>query len=61
MKKLDYGKDYAYAHDFENNFTDLEYLPQNISGTTFYKPGKNAREQQIQTWLRERWREKYDY
>ncbi len=61
MKKLDYGKDYAYAHDFENNFTDLEYLPQNISGTTFYKPGKNAREQQIQTWLRERWKEKYDY
>jgi putative ATPase len=38
MKNLNYGKDYQYAHQYENNFVDLEYLTDEISGTKFYEP-----------------------
>ena len=61
MKDLDYGKDYKYAHDFEGNFVEQEFLPDEIKGTRLYKPGKNAREEQFRKFLRDRWKEKYDY
>lgn len=61
MKENNYGKDYRYAHQFENNFTDLEYLPEKISGTKFYSPGNNPREKEISEWLKKRWKEKYGY
>ncbi len=61
MKKMDYGKDYEYAHNFENNFVHLNYLPEKIDGVTFYIPGKNAREEEIRKFLKERWRNKYGY
>jgi len=60
MKKLDYGKDYKYAHSFENNFTDLEFLPESISGKKFYEPQNNARENEIRNYLKKCW-EKYKY
>src|SRR5256714_410471 len=44
MKDLGYGKDYKYAHSYEDNFVNLEYLPEKISGTTLFEPGNNARE-----------------
>ena len=44
MKNMDYGKGYQYSHSYENNFSLQEYLPDKISGTTFYDPGKNARD-----------------
>jgi len=61
MKKMDYGKDYQYAHHFENNFVLLEFLPEAISGTRFYSPQKNAREEEIRKFLKERWKDKYHY
>jgi putative ATPase len=61
MKNLNYGKDYAYAHNYENNFKEQEYLPNKLSGTTFYKPGLNAREQELQKHLKTLWKEKYGY
>lgn len=61
MKDLDYGKNYAYAHDFENNFVKQEFLPEEISGTIFYEPGKNPSEEKIRNFLRIRWKEKYGY
>ena len=61
MKNLNYGKDYAYSHNYENNFKAQEYLPNNLSGTTFYKPGLNAREQELQKHLKALWKEKYGY
>ncbi|MCB0508926.1 MAG: replication-associated recombination protein A [Chitinophagales bacterium] len=61
MKNLNYGKDYLYAHQYENNFVDLEYLPEEISGTTFYNPGNNARENELRKFLKERWKQKYGY
>jgi putative ATPase len=61
MKNLDYGKDYKYAHSYENNFVPMEFLPEKIKDTLIYKPGKNAREEGIRKFLRERWKEKYGY
>lgn len=61
MKKLNYGKDYEYAHSFENNFVHLNYLPEKIEGTTFYEPGKNAREEEVRKFLKTRWKDKYGY
>jgi putative ATPase len=61
MKNMDYGKDYKYSHSYDNNFSPQEYLPEKLSGTAFYQPGKNAREEELRKFLRERWKEKYGY
>lgn len=61
MKKLDYGKDYKYSHSFDNNFSEQEYLPDEIAGTTFYEPGKNAREEELRKYLKNLWKNKYEY
>jgi putative ATPase len=61
MKDLNYGADYQYAHVFENNFVEQEFLPQNIAGTKFYEPGNNTRENEQREFLRKRWKEKYGY
>ena len=61
MKKLDYGKNYQYAHNFENNFAEMEFLPEEIKNSLLYNPGKNAREEELRKFLRLRWKEKYGY
>ena len=61
MKKLDYGKDYKYAHSYENNFVPMEFLPEEIKNTLIYNPGKNAREEELRRFLKERWKDKYGY
>ena len=61
MKNLDYGKNYKYAHNFENNFAELEFLPEEIKNTLIYNPGKNAREEELRKFLKQRWKEKYGY
>jgi putative ATPase len=61
MKKLDYGKDYQYAHSYDNNFVNMEFLPEEIKNSTLYNPGKNAREEELRKFLKERWKEKYGY
>jgi putative ATPase len=61
MKDIGYGKGYKYAHDFDNNFTALEFLPEEISGTMFYDPGNNARENELRKRLRDWWKGKYKY
>ena len=60
MKDLGYGKDYKYAHDFDHNFVLEEFLPEELSGTTFYEPGENQREKAIADFLKNRWKDKYD-
>jgi putative ATPase len=61
MKDLGYGKNYQYAHSFENNFINMEFLPDEIKGMKFYEPGKNAREEEMRKYLRTLWKEKYGY
>ncbi|MFH1321775.1 MAG: replication-associated recombination protein A [Bacteroidota bacterium] len=61
MKELGYGKDYQYAHSFKGNFSEQEYLPDEISGNKFYEPGDNTREKEIRERLKGLWRGKYEY
>jgi putative ATPase len=61
MKEIGYGKEYAYAHDFPGNFVDLEYLPDEISGKTLYKPQNNSREKADRERLLSLWKQRYDY
>jgi putative ATPase len=61
MKEIGYGKNYKYAHSFEGNFVDMEFLPDKIKGTKFYDPGQNKKEEELRLWLRSRWKEKYNY
>ena len=59
MKELGYGENYKYAHDFEDNFAELEFLPDQIKGTSFYVPGNNKREIALKEFLEKRWKDKY--
>jgi len=61
MKELGYGEEYQYSHNYANNFSEQEYLPDEIKNTAFYKPGNNARENEIRTFLKNRWKDKYGY
>lgn len=61
MKDMDYGKGYKYAHAFDGNFSEQEYLPEKISNSTFYDPGNNARELELRKFLKEKWGHKYGY
>ncbi len=61
MKDIGYGQGYAYAHDHKDNFAEMEFLPDEISGTTFYRPGNNPREKAMKDFLKSRWKDKYDY
>lgn len=61
MKQLGYGKEYEYAHNYEGNFVAHEFLPEELKGTTFYKPGNNPRETSLRTYLKQLWKDKYDF
>lgn len=61
MKDLGYSQDYKYAHSYEGNFTDLEFLPDEIKGTKFYDPGNNPRENEMRQRLKNWWKNKYGY
>ena len=61
MKEIGYGKDYKYAHSYEGNFIEMEFLPDKIKGKKFYTPGKTKREEEIREWLKARWKGKYNY
>jgi putative ATPase len=61
MKELNHGKNYQYAHDHENNFSEMEFLPNEIEGFRFYEPGENTKENQIRKFLKLRWKDKYGY
>ena len=47
MKEIGYGKDYKYAHDYEGNYVDLQYLPHGLLNAEFYNPGNNASEEKF--------------
>ncbi|CAL1521629.1 replication-associated recombination protein A [Chitinophaga sp. MM2321] len=61
MKEMGYGKGYGYAHSYENNFIEQEFLPDAIKGTKLYDPGKNQREDELRKHLKGLWKEKYNY
>jgi putative ATPase len=61
MKEMGYGVDYMYAHNYEMNFIQQEYLPDEISGHIFFHPGSNPREKEMKEFLKLRWKNKYNY
>ena len=61
MKELGYGSDYKYAHNYEGNFVEHEFLPDSIKHTKFYDPGNNPRENNHREFLKKRWNDKYGY
>ena len=61
MKELGYGDEYKYSHDYDNNFAEQEFLPEEIKNTAFYIPGNNSRENATKEFLKNRWKNKYGY
>ena len=59
MKELDYGKEYNYAHHYDGNFVDMEFMPEQLSGHKLYIPGNNPRENEMKSFLESRWKDKY--
>ena len=53
MKELNYGKDYKYAHDFENHYVKQQYLPDGVEGHSFYHAGDLGYEAQMKAWIKE--------
>ena len=60
MKELGYHVGYKYAHDYQGNFVDLEFLPEQIKGRKLYEPSENNREKEIRQQLSKKWK-KYNY
>jgi len=61
MKDLGYGKDYKYAHSYDGNFAQEEFLPEEIRARKIYQPQENAREKEISSMLRRWWKDYYNY
>jgi putative ATPase len=61
MKDLGYGDNYKYAHNYENNFIQAEFMPEDLKNKVIYKPGNNKREDQLRQFLKQKWSGKYDY
>lgn len=61
MKELGYGDEYKYAHDYANNFVEQEFLPDEIANMHLYEPGDNQREKISRDFLKNRWKNKYNY
>jgi putative ATPase len=61
MKELDYGKGYKYSHDYDQNFTDQDYLPSQIRSSRLYDPQSNPAEEKILKRLQNFWKDRYGY
>jgi len=61
MRSLNYHKGYKYPHDFPNHFLEQECLPTEISGTTFYFPADNSKENELKNYLKKLWKDKYNF
>ncbi|MCL1943144.1 MAG: replication-associated recombination protein A [Candidatus Azobacteroides sp.] len=59
MKELNYGKNYQYAHDFENNFVQQDYLPEEIKNSRFWKPQDNPSENKLKEHLNRLWKNRF--
>lgn len=61
MKELGYGNGYKYAHDYTGNFTQEDFLPEQIRKKLLYNPQNNPRETEIRSRLAAIWKNKYNY
>jgi len=61
MKDLRHGAGYKYSHNYEGNNGAQEYMPDEVKGTKFYEPGNNSKEASFRKFLKEIWKNKYNY
>jgi putative ATPase len=61
MKDLGYSNGYKYAHSYQGNFIEDNFLPDDLNGTLFYEPGINPKEEEIRKRLRGLWKDIYNY
>lgn len=59
MDELGYGDGYKYAHDYPGHFVDLEFMPEELKGETFYEPQPNRHEDELQRRLASYWPKYY--
>ncbi len=59
MAQLGYKDGYKYAHDYPGHFTDLEFMPQGLTGTVFYEPADNRHEDILRSYLEKCWPKYY--
>ncbi|HOM62307.1 MAG TPA: replication-associated recombination protein A [Dysgonamonadaceae bacterium] len=55
MKELDYGREYKYAHDYENNFVKQDYLPPQLKNHQFWEAQSNPSEAKMRELMRKLW------
>ncbi len=55
MENLNYGKDYKYAHDYPGHFVVQEFLPNELSGTQFWKAQENPSEKKMADQMKNLW------
>jgi putative ATPase len=53
MKNIGYGTGYQYAHNHEDKITDMQCLPDNLAGRTWYKPTDQGFEARLRARLEE--------
>jgi putative ATPase len=59
MEELGYSDGYKYAHDYPGHFADLEFMPEELSGHTFYEPADNKHEDGLRSRLEAIWPKYY--
>mgnify|MGYP000268272379 FL=1 len=61
MKDIGYGANYKYSHNYEGSDGAQEYLPEEIKATKLYEPGNNVKEASFRKFLKDKWKNKYNY
>ena len=59
MAELNYGKEYKYAHDYENNFVEQDYLPPEIKGQRIWQGQENPSEHKLIEQMRRLWGDRF--
>jgi putative ATPase len=59
MKELGYGTNYLYSHDYPGNFVIQEFMPDELKNTSFFNPGSNSKEKEVEQFINNRWGDKY--
>ncbi len=55
MAELNYGKEYKYAHDYENHFVKQEYLPKEVLDQHFWQGQNSPAEARLVEHMRKLW------
>jgi len=59
MKDLGYGKDYKYAHSYDDHFVDENYFPEGLNQKSYYLPGETPREKEMTERMKKLWKGRY--